>query len=144
MIDFYDGNINSLLEWIKTDKYKTEHAPEPYWSWVYERLPVKSNISHGLGKMNEQSPYFGDWSIPYPHVHTRSMKWDPKVFTILTYLVAPEKGGEFALGGLSPNDPYQDITIKPGLTIGSYANIWHGVRPVLKGERIVLFTIGHP
>ena len=144
MIDFYPGNVEELFKWVRTGKWKKEHAPEPYWSWVYERLPVKSNIFHAVNRVAPNPSAEGDWLYPYPHIHTESMGWVPEVFTILTYLVAPKEGGEFAMGGLSPDDPYEDITIKPGLTVGCDAATWHGVRPVRKGNRIVLLTVGFP
>lgn len=144
MQDFYPGDIHELFKWVRSGKWKTEHAPEPYWSWVYERLPVKSNIFHRVGMLNWDSPASDEWCEPYPHVHSESMGWEPEVFTILTYLVAPEEGGEFAMGGLSPDDPYVDIPVKPGVTVGCDSITWHGVRPVKKGTRIALLTVGFP
>jgi hypothetical protein len=143
----YNGDIAPLIEWTNDrSRVLSGVAPEPYYSWVTSLMPpdCRTRFSHHLGNMNEHSPNNGEWVKGYPHIHSKTMKWKPEVFTILTYLIAPEEGGEFAMGGLSPDDPYALIKIVPGLTVGCDSVTWHGVKPVRKGNRRVLLTVGYP
>lgn len=143
----YEGNIAELLYWAtnRGRAGQSEKAPEPYFSWMEQFMPKWDGvIGHWVGSATPDAELDGDWIVGFPHIHTISVKWPPEAFTVITYLVAPEEGGEFALGGLSPDDPYKLIKPEPGLTVMCDAQTWHGVKPVKKGNRVSLINTKFP
>jgi hypothetical protein len=150
MITEFKGDIHELRRWAvnRANQHLTALAPEPYYSWVVDLLPLdaRNGVAHWVGICTPESPLdlAGDWVKGYPHIHTESVNWPPKSTTVITYLTAPEEGGEFALGGLSKDDEYTLYPIYEGLTVVCDAVTWHGVKPVKKGTRIALITTGHP
>ena len=143
MILMYEDDIAPLLEWSRRP---TEKMPEPYLSWLRDKMPeaCRARIEHHVGAISNRSTLDGEWVKGYPHIHAISMGWKPEVYTIITYLITPEEGGEFAMGGLNPDDPYTLIEVKPGLSIGCDAITWHGVKPVRKGVRVAIVSNGFP
>lgn len=147
MTEQYTGDLEPLIRWAVNrgcSNQDSKAPPEPYKSWVENLLPEKCRGSVGwwIGIVTPESKASPDWVDRYPHRHVDSMGWDPQTTTIITYLVAPQTGGRFAMGGGAADDPYNDIKITPGLTISMDAATWHGVRPVGKGTRIALICTG--
>ena len=141
----YEGDLAPLIEWAE-NCVGLGFAPEPFYSWVCSHMPphCRGFVTNAVGIVTENTATDDDWVKPYPHIHTKSMCWEPDIFTIITYLVTPEEGGEFALGGLSPDDPYTLIPVKPGLSVGCDAATWHGVKTVRKGKRVAIVSNGFP
>lgn len=104
----------------------------------------RRTIGHWCGIHTPSSLAKGGWLRGFPHIHQISVGWVPEAYTIITYLTAPEKGGEFAYGGLSPDDPYELIMPEEGLTVGCDAVTWHGVKQIHKGTRTALISTGFP
>lgn len=150
MITEYKGDIHQLRKWAvnRSNQHLLPFAPEPYWSFVMDLLPpdARNGVAHWVGICTPESTLnlAGDWVKGYPHIHTQSVNWPEKSTTVITYLTAPEEGGEFALGGLSPDDEYTLYPVYEGMTVMCDAVTWHGVKPVKKGTRIALITTGHP
>lgn len=120
--------------------------PEPYLSWLAGLMPETHRVGMGywIGCVAPNSPLDGDWVKGYPHCHVNSVKWSPDTLTITTFLIIPESGGEFALGGNKETDPYTLIAPKLGLSIVNDAVRWHGVKPVTSGTRMSLMTSSPP
>lgn len=145
----YDGDIQPLIDWVKNGRPTPTPSPE-FQTWMETiatpvecraRFEYKSNWILTDTPLN---PDDNNWVKGYPHQHMITMGWDADAITTLVYLIAPEEGGEFALGGESPNDDYELTKVEPGLVMQVDSRIWHGVLPVLKGERMALVTVGHP
>lgn len=141
---YYTGDLQTLLRWALNRR--DDKPPEPYGAWVRNHMPKNclANVGYHVGGLTERSPLDGDWHIGYPHAHNVSVGWPNEATTVLTYLAVAQEGGEFAIGGLDRNDPYELITPEPGLTLIMDATVWHGVKPVRKGTRIALITSGVP
>ena len=148
----YEGNIDELLAWanrpasVEEIRMADTPPPEPYRSWVNTLMPEGhlETVKWWVGRNDENSPNDGEWIEGFPHIHVESVQWVPTVTTAITYIAVPEEGGEFALGGLSPDDPYTLIKPELGLTLVTDAITWHGVKPVKSGNRIALITSGFP
>ena len=148
----YAGDIEQLIRWAVNrgqSERERKTPPEPYRSWIIGLLPENCRASVGfwVGIVTPESALSGDdpkWVDRYPHRHIDSMGWPPEATTALTYLIAPEEGGEFALGGLSPTDDYELLKIEPGLTVLTDAATWHGIRRVKRGTRLALICTGIP
>ena len=142
----YEGNLQPLIKWAvnRGEGTEKEGPPEPFKSWVRKFMPVvcRSDIGYWVGVVTSDSEVDGEWVKRYPHTHIKSMGWSPLTTTIITYLVVPESGGEFGLGGRKESDPYEFIQPEPGLAVKCDARTWHGVRPVHKGNRIALIATG--
>ena len=104
----------------------------------------RDGVGYWASVVTPFSKLAGDWVDPFPHNHVNSMNWSPGTTTVITYLVAPDAGGEFGLGGHDPSDPYEFIKPEPGLSISIDATVWHGVKPVQAGARIALMSTGWP
>ncbi len=145
----YKGPLEPLIKWAtnrgRSAKTPAE-PPEPYRSWVRDQMPpnCRNVIGYWVGVITPDSELDGDWVKGYPHIHAITMGWEPSTTTVMTYLTAPTKGGEFALGTSKESDPYTLIKVTPGLTVKCDAVTWHGVKPVLEGTRIALITTGCP
>jgi len=145
----YEGDLQPLIRWAvnrgqsKRDKIS---PPEPFRSWIEQQLPenCRDHFGFWVGVVTPDSKCDGDWVSPYPHRHVDSMGWKPETTTLLTYLIAPEDGGEFCLGTTEEDGTYQKIAVEPGLTISTDAATWHGVLAVKKGTRMALITTGFP
>ena len=139
----YEGDLHKLRTWAVN---RDDNPPEPFNSWFLALLPedCRGNVGHYIGVITPDSPLDGDWVRGYPHCHVKSVNWHPKTVTVVTYLAAPEVGGEFGLGGLSPNDPYEFIKVESGMAVMMDGATWHGARPVLAGTRIALISSGTP
>lgn len=145
----YEGDLAPLIEWAENgdrDRDGLGFAPEPFYSWVRNHMPpyCRGFVTNTIGYITENGIFDGDWVKGYPHIHTTTMFWEPEIYTIITYLIVPEEGGEFAMGGLERNDPYTLIPVKPGLSIGCDSITWHGVKQVRKGKRVAIVTAGFP
>jgi len=148
----YNGNLQPLLVWAlnppeNSGQNRKDHPPEPYRSWIEGHFPEdRQYIKYWTGKITPTSKLTedGEWVDRYPHIHTESVGWDPSTVTMLFYLVAPESGGEIGVGGYDENDPYTFITVTPGLVVLMDATLWHGVKPVISGERVALVVSGFP
>ena len=144
----YEGDLEALLDWAQTVNWaerQFDTAPEPYRSWVMELMPkqYRNTLWHLFGMVNPRSELnTPEWVQGYPHIHTRTANLKPDVLTAITYLRVAEEGGEFAMGGLEEDGPYETIIPEPGLTVICDAETWHGVRPVRKGTRIALISTG--
>ena len=148
--EHYPGNIQLLLRWAsnRNSGKQDRHPPEPFKSWITKLMP--ENCRHhmgwwvGVGTPDAKLSEDGEWLDRFPHRHIDSMGWPPETITLMTYLSVPLEGGEIAVGGLSKDDPYEEIMPEVGMTLGVDALIWHGVRPIKEGTRIVLLTTGMP
>lgn len=147
MRHFYEGDVEALRKWAINRGCSGQkfEPPEPFRSWIVSILPedCRNNLGFWVGIVTPESKLDGDWVKGYPHIHKISRGWSDKTTTTLTYLVAPEEGGEFCLGGLSPDDTYTKIKVFPGLTLSVDSVTWHGVLPVTKGSRMALISTGH-
>lgn len=146
---FYDGDIESLRRWAINRANLATQVPEPYRSFVLNLMPpnCRGRIRHWVGFTNPDSslnPDDPEWVRGFPHIHKESVNWPDEAYTVITYLHVPEEGGEFALGGLSPDDPYQLVKPEVGLTVMCNAVTWHGVRAVKRGGRMAFITTGFP
>ena len=148
----YEGSISELLTWAnrpmspEESRNRQDPPPEPYNTWVKGLMPAGhlETVKWWVGRADENTPNDGEWIQGFPHIHVESVQWVPTVTTAITYVEVPEKGGEFALGGLSPDDPYTLIKPELGLTLVTDAITWHGVKPVISGNRIAIITSGFP
>ena len=143
----YEGDLYNLSRWaLNRTSREREELPEPYRSWVIELLPenCRETVAAWVGFSTPYSPLDGDWILGYPHTHVISRSWPEESTTVITYLTAPEEGGEFGMGGKNKDDPYEFVMPEPGLTVKCDATIWHGVKPVIKGTRLALITTGFP
>ena len=140
----YHEDLAPLIAWVEDGMIGV--PPEPFWSWLRNHMPpnCRARIEHKLGIITPNSPRNGEWVKGYPHIHSATMGWKPEVFTIITYLIVPESGGEFMMGGANVDDPYEVIKVKPGLSVGTDSVTWHGVLPVHEGRRVALITNGFP
>lgn len=140
----YKGDLHALLKWAVN---RNDCAPpEPFQSWVRNLMPenCRGNIGYHVIALTPDSPAADGWHKGFPHSHITSVDWQPETTSAVTYLATPERGGEFGLGGLRKNDPYEFIDPEPGMTVMCDATQWHGVRQVLQGTRIALVTSGPP
>jgi hypothetical protein len=145
----YEGDLQPLIRWaVNRGESQRERPspPEPFRLWIYEQMPAvcRARMGYWVGIVTPESKLNDGWVDRYPHIHSESMGWHPITTTAMTYLVAPEEGGEFALGGEDPLDEYKLFTVTPGLTVMVDAVTWHGVLPVRAGTRIALITTGFP
>lgn len=148
---YYPGDAQLLLRWAINRgeaEQKRRDPPEPFKSWVRNLMPVacRNQIGYWVGSATPKSKLSADgkWLDRFPHRHIDSMGWPREATTIMTYLAEPLEGGDIAIGGLSPDDPYEEIEVEIGLTLMVDSATWHGVRPVPRGTRIVLLTTGMP
>ena len=144
----YEGDLEPLIMWAVNRGHaaKTMEPPEAFRIWVREMLPghCRNDIRYWVGVITPDSELDDGWVKGYPHTHVNSMSWPPDATTVMMYLIVPEAGGEFWLGGLDPADPYTSITVKPGLAIIVDAKTWHGVKPVISGTRMAIIATGLP
>lgn len=147
----YEGDIEALRKWaVNRGGYGkiSGDAPEPYLNWIKQFLPPEHRnlIRHWIGVSSTDSALSddGEWVRGFPHTHETSMGWPAPVTTVITYLMIPEEGGEFALGTRNPDDGYTLIKPELGLTVWCDSVTWHGVRRIKAGGRISLLSTGFP
>jgi hypothetical protein len=142
----YDGDIHVLTKWAVNRIDTDEVPPEPFRSWIKQFFKPAKLLGYHVGVITPDSPDSadGEWCRGYPHAHYISVGWPKDTPTVITYLAAADSGGQFGLGGLSPDDPYEFIDVKPGLALLIDGATWHGARPVHAGTRISLMTCGEP
>lgn len=143
----YPGDVHELRKWAVNRGDRP--APEPFQAWVRKLLTrdrALGKIGYWLGVITPDSPDSedGEWCRGYPHAHCISVGWEKRSMTAVTYLAVPEEGGQFGLGGLDPNDPFEFIDVEEGLTVVCDGATWHGSRPVTAGTRIALISSGPP
>lgn len=136
----YDGPIQPLIKWA-VNREAGVLPPDPFCSWV-QKLLDRPVVEYWVGVITPYSQLDGDWVDRYPHTHINSVGWPAETPTAMTYLVAPDLGGEIGVGGVNEDDPYQFIKPTRGLTVIVDAATWHGVKPVLAGTRIALISSG--
>ena len=143
----YEGDVHALRKWAVNRGDGRETPPEPFKSWIEDLLMSQrelGEIGYWVGVITPESPTDGEWCQGYPHAHYKSVGWPKKSLTAITYLAKPDAGGQFGLGGLNKDDPYEFIDVEEGLTIVCDGATWHGARPVTSGTRIALITSGPP
>ena len=143
----YPGDLHDLTKWaINRRNVDSYGVPPAYQEYIESLIPDKRKhvIGHHLNFYTPMTPTdeSGQWVRGYPHSHVWSVNWPPETFSVLTYLAVAEEGGEFALGGLERNDPYEFFVPKQGQSFMFDATQWHGVRPVTRGTRLSLLTSG--
>jgi hypothetical protein len=138
----YPHDLYEVLKWAVNQDHKT--IPPEFDEWFKDQLPpqCRDNTGHHTNVHTPDTPTVDGWVLGFPHSHTWSVDWPPDTFTCVTFLVMCEEGGEFGLGGLSPEDPYEFFTPEAGDSISFDALRWHGIRPVKKGVRISLLSTG--
>ena len=144
----YEGEMRPLIKWALNRNATSQYAapPEPYASWVVDLMPEKcrKNMFYWIGFTTPETELDGDWVDRFPHTHAKAVGWEGETTSVITYLIAPEAGGELGVGGRDENDPYEFIQPKAGLTVIIDALMWHGVKPVMQGARIALVASGTP
>lgn len=140
----FPGDMYDVLKWAVNRQLKD--IPPEFDKWLLNLMPEKCRevTGHHLNVHTLQTPLADGWVRGYPHSHTWSVNWPPDTFTCVTFITMSEEGGEFALGGNSPDDPYEIFAPEAGTTVTFDAMRWHGVKPVTKGTRISLLTSGFP
>lgn len=144
----YPGDILELRKWALNRRGQLKDPPELFERWVLPLVQGDRDIvycGYWVGCCtpdNKRNPNDPVWHLGYPHTHNRSVGWADETLTAITYLSVAEEGGEFALGGLSPDDPYELVKPELGLTVVTDAATWHGVRYVSRGTRLALITTG--
>jgi len=146
----YQGDVHELRKWA-VNRCGDIPPPEPFKTWIEDLLTkgggiIREKIGFWVGVITPDSPLSddGEWCRGYPHAHCISVGWPKDSLTAITYLSIPDEGGQFGLGGFSPDDPYEFIDVEEGLTVVCDGATWHGARPVTKGTRMALITSGPP
>lgn len=143
----YPGNVHELRKWAVNRQGR--EPPEQFTKWIAEllqRTRKLATIGYWVGVITPESPDSedGDWCLGYPHAHYISVGWPKDSMTAVTYLSVPDEGGQFGLGGLSPDDPFEFVDVEEGMTVVCDGATWHGARPVTAGTRMALITSGPP
>ena len=142
----YPGEIFPVVKWAVNRSLR--ERPADFHDFLLSLMPKKCHnaIGYHLNVHTSASPTdeSGQWVRGYPHSHVWSVDWPPDTFTCLTYLTVADEGGEFALGGLERDDPYQLVTPEIGQVFMFDAMRWHGIKPVIRGTRISLLCSGMP
>lgn len=142
----YPGELQPLIRWAinRNAATITQEPPEPFRTWIKAQMPpyAQHKIEYWVGLITSESRLDGDWVDGYPHTHVQSVGWHPSAITAMTYLVAPDLGGEIGVGGKKETDPYEFTLPTPGLTVIVDAETWHGVKPVISGTRVALISTG--
>lgn len=143
----YDGNLQPLIQWFWSPRAVREKPP-PYpefISWAEQQYPAGYELTYYPTVIRVRDDLMtADWYPGYPHAHSQTMGWDASVVATLLYLEVPTSGGEIGVGGLNEDDPYTFITPAPGLVVKVDGQTWHGVKPVLEGQRTAIAIVGHP
>lgn len=143
----YRGDLHDVTKWA-INRRSNVPPPDEFYQWVRDLMPEKCKgvIGYHLNFYTPLTPTdeSGEWVRGYPHSHVWSVDWPPETFTCLTYLAVADEGGEFGLGGMDREDPYEFVMPEPGMTFLFDAMRWHGVRPVKRGTRLSLLTSGVP
>ncbi len=111
---------------------------EKLMRYVRPHFPPGAKLHWEVASITEESEHDGEWVEGYPHKHVETMGWEPGTMTVMLYLVAPEEGGELAIGSENRDDPFELIKIEPGFGVVIDSNTYHGVKPVTKGKRLAL------
>ena len=140
----YEGDLHELAKWAvnRGMGIKYQEPPAAFQKVIGELLP-EGLIGHFVNVQITESPNDGEWADRFPHVHMdpeNSCGWEKDTYTLLTYLATDIEGGEFALGGESPDDPYEIVKVEPGMIIKVNEATWHGVRKCGKGIRLSIVT----
>lgn len=138
----YTGELQPVIRWAVNRDSGMVDPPKDFCEGMQALMPECKRLEYWVGVITPDSKLDGDWVDGYPHTHVNSVGWPPETPTALTYAVAPDIGGELAVGGESPDDPYELIPVTPGLVVIVDAKTWHGVKPVEKGTRIAVITTG--
>ena len=140
----YPGDMYDVLKWAVNQQ--SRNIPDEFNEWLLDLIPdhCQHCIGHHLNVHTPQTPIEDGWIRGYPHAHTWSVNWPADTYTCLTFLAMADEGGEFALGGDSPDDPYEIFMPEASTTIAFDAMRWHGVKPVTRGTRISLLSTGWP
>lgn len=139
----YPGEIFPVVKWACNRK---RPKPEGFEEFLLDLMPHKCRAVFGyhVNVHTCESPVEDGWIRGYPHSHVWSVDWPPDTFTCLTFLAVADEGGEFALGGLERDDPYELVTPEIGQVFMFDAMRWHGIKPVIRGTRISLLCSGVP
>lgn len=142
----YPGEVFPVVRWAVNRKDKP--PPEEFEAFLHGLMPEKCRFMLGywLNVHTNESwiDESGEWIDGYPHSHVWSVDWPPDTFTCLTFLTVADEGGEFALGGLERDEPYELIKPEIGQVFMFDAMRWHGIKPVIRGTRISLLCSGMP
>ena len=150
IVDRWKGEttIREITKWVLNRRGDHEDAPRDFRDWIEGLMPEENRgkIGYYLNFWNEDSPLdeTGEWLLGFPHSHITSVGWHPDTYSLIFYLVVAKDGGEFGVGGLDPDDPYEFITPEPGMVVGCDARRWHGVRKINKGGRLCIVISGVP
>ena len=139
----YDGPLQPLIHWIMRQSGEANELPTHFRNWVEAYFPAgytfeywQAGVVAGDGS--------DDWVGGFPHVHNQTMGWGTDDMSMMVYVQAPNAGGQSAIGGTDPNDPYEILEITPGLAIVVDGDTYHGVKPVTSGLRLAIIIGAHP
>lgn len=143
----YDGDLQPLRDWINANypaakqsaQRRDDPPPEPFLSWAISHQPVSGKLKFWASKIRAGLEP-DTWFAGFPHVHV----WGSDVLTMILFVQAPQAGGEFGIGGVDKDDPYQFVTPEAGLAVFVDGDTWHGVKTVSEGERLAVIVTRVP
>lgn len=149
--DRYEGSLEGLVEWVETPHGDKGSKADPtianpeFLRWARGHWPPNYEVQFHPAAIFPRDDLDGaEWYPGYPHAHTETMGWDPEITAMIVYVEVAEEGGLIAVGGTSPDDPYEYFAPEPGLALIVDGSQWHGVTPVTKGRRIAIVCAGLP
>jgi hypothetical protein len=137
----YHGDLQPLIDWVRFTPLKRsqnatarqDEPPTDFMEFVRSALPTDGYYKFWSNRVSPNSESNGKWLRGFPHVHA----WDEKTWTMICYLTACE-GGEILVADHKHMRHAESVSPAPGLCVMVNGNQWHGIRPVLAGERLAI------
>ena len=142
----YGGDLSPLFEWAlqridprSTATKRADPPPREFMEFVAGQMPHCVKWEQWSANNTPETRLEKGWLHGFPHKHA----WEPGTITMICYLTKCE-GGAIELADDETMADAQSVYPEPGLCVLVSPEVWHGVRPIIKGERTTVIVTGHP